>query len=66
MLAKGYKLYAIWSGRPAPEIYRVYSMNTSESKVAEEMIPQLDGVGYLLGDGEYDANPVFDAAGRRA
>ena len=27
------------------------------------MIPELDGVGYLLGDGEYDANPVFDAAG---
>ena len=63
MLAKGYKLYAIWSGRPAPETYRVYPMNMSESKVAEEMIPQLDGVGYLLGDGEYDANPVFDAAG---
>jgi hypothetical protein len=63
MLAKGYKFYAIWGGRPAPETYRVYPMNVSESKVAEEMIPQLTGGGYLLGDGEYDANPVFDAAG---
>ena len=27
------------------------------------MIPELPGGGYLLGDGEYDANPVFDAAG---
>jgi hypothetical protein len=63
MLAKGYKLYTIWSERPVPETYRVYSMNISESKVAEEMIPQLNGGGYLLGDGEYDANPVFDAAG---
>jgi hypothetical protein len=63
MLAKGYKLYAIWGERPTPETYRVYPMNISESKVSEEMIPQLTGGGYLLGDGEYDANPVFDAAG---
>ena len=32
-------------------------------KSREEMIPELHGGGYLLGDGEYDANPVFDAAG---
>jgi hypothetical protein len=63
MWAKGYKFYAIWDGRPVPETYRVYSMNISEDKVAEEMIPELTGGGYLLGDGEYDANPVFDAAG---
>src|SRR5208337_1898280 len=59
MLAKGYKLYAIWGERPMPETYRVYPMNISESKVSEELIPQLTGCGYLLGDGEYDANPVF-------
>jgi len=63
MTAKGYKLYAICGGRPVPETYRVYPMNISETKVAEEIIPQLTGGGYLLGDGEYDANPVFDAAG---
>lgn len=61
--AKGYKLYAIWGGRPVPEAYRVYSMNTSENKVAEEMALELTGGGYLLGDGEYDANGVYDAAG---
>ena len=27
------------------------------------MIPDLTGGGYLLGNGEYDANGVFDAAG---
>jgi hypothetical protein len=63
MWAKGYKFYAIWGSRPVPETYRVYPMNTSEDKVGEEMIPGLRGGGYLLGDGEYDANPVFDAAG---
>jgi hypothetical protein len=63
MWAKGYKFYAIWAGRPVPETYRVYPMNVNEDKVAEEMIPDLTGGGYLLGDGEYDANGVFDAAG---
>jgi hypothetical protein len=63
MWARGYKLYAIWGGRPVPETYRVYSMNINENKVAEEMMPDLGGGGYLLGDGEYDANGVFDAAG---
>lgn len=63
MWARGYKLYAIWAGRPVPETYRVYPMNVNEDKVAEEMMPELTGGGYLLGDGEYDANRVFDAAG---
>ena len=63
MWAKGYKFYAIWGSRPVPETYRVYPMNINEDKVGEEMIPELHGGGYLLGDGEYDANSVFDAAG---
>ena len=37
-------------------------MNKSEDKVAVEMMPELGGGGYLLGDGEYDASPVYDAA----
>jgi len=62
--AKGYKLYAVWDGRPVPAVYRVHSMNNNEDKVAEEMLGDLSGGGgYLLGDGEYDANGVFDAAG---
>jgi Transposase DDE domain len=64
MWARGYKLYAVWGGRPVPETYRIYSMNVSENKVAEEMIPELTEGGYLLGDGEYDANPVYAVAGR--
>ena len=63
MWAKGYKFYAIWGGRPVRETYRVYRMNTSEDKVGEEMIPELHGGGYLLGDGEYDANVVFFGCG---
>jgi hypothetical protein len=63
MWARGYKFDAIWGGRPAPETYRVYSMNINEDKVAEEVMPDLTGGGYLLGDGESDADAVFDAAG---
>lgn len=63
MWAKGYKLFAVWDGRPVAEAYRVHPMNISENKVAEELIADLAGGGYLLGDGEYDANAVFDAAG---
>jgi hypothetical protein len=61
--ARGYKFYAIGAGRPVPETYRVYAMDVNEDKVAEEMMPDLTGGGYLLGDGESDANGVFDAAG---
>jgi len=63
MWARGYKLYAVWGGRSVPEAYRIYPMNVSENKVAEEMAAELAHGGYLLGDGEYDANPVFEAAG---
>jgi len=38
-------------------------MNVSENKVAEEMTHELTHGGYLLGDGEYDAKGVFEAAG---
>jgi hypothetical protein len=38
-------------------------MNKSEVKVAVEMMAELHGGGYLLGDGEYDASSVYDAAG---
>jgi hypothetical protein len=65
-IAKGYKLHAVWGGRPMPEAFAVEPLNVCETKAAERLLPPLaDGSdhGYLLGDGEYDANPVFDAAG---
>lgn len=61
--AKGYKLYAIWGDRPAPEAYRVYPMNRSECEVAAELAAEARGGGYLLGDGLYDSSTVFDAVG---
>jgi Transposase DDE domain len=65
MRAKGYKLHAVWSHRPMPEAWSIESLNVCETKAAEQLLPTLPGGGgYLLGDGEYDASPVYDAAGR--
>ena len=49
-----------------PEAWSVTPLNVAETKAAEQLLPELadcGGGGYVLGDGEYDANPVFDAAG---
>lgn len=60
--AKGYKLHAVWAGRPLPEAWEVTPMNTCEKAVARRLIPQRDYGGYLLGDGNYDASDLYDRA----
>jgi len=61
--AKGYKLHTLWADRVLPEAWEVTALNEAETKVAEDLLRQAPGVGYVLGDGNYDANAVFDAAG---
>jgi hypothetical protein len=63
--SKGYKLHALTSTRPVPEAWDVTPIHASETKVAEGLAGQLGHGGYLVGDGNYDANGVFDAAGAR-
>jgi Transposase DDE domain len=66
VMAKGYKLHAVWAGRPLPETWDVTPLNLAEAKVAEEtLVPQLHGGGYLLADGNYDSSPLHDAAAKR-
>src|SRR5829696_636875 len=60
--SKGYKLHAVISNRAVPEAWEVTPINTAETKVAEGLIGRLEYGGYLLGDGNHDASPVFDAA----
>ena len=60
--AKGYKLHTVWSTRALPETWEVTPLNISEKVVARRLLPQLPGAGYLLADGNYDANPLFDLA----
>src|SRR5205085_6879657 len=59
-VAKGYKLHAVWAGRPVPEAWEVTPLNASAKAAAERLIGQLLFVGYLLADGNYDASYLYD------
>lgn len=61
--AKGYKLYAIADWQQGFVVWRVGPMNASESTMADQLIGQLDSEGYLVGDGAYDCNRLYDVAG---
>jgi len=64
-IAKGYKLHTIAAGRAMPETWAVTPLNANEKAVAERLIGQLLYGGYLLGDGNYDASYLYDAAAAR-
>lgn len=61
-LAKGYKLYAVWSHAAVPVVWELHPMNASEKTVGHELITRLGGTGYLLGDAQYDSNKLYDWA----
>lgn len=60
---KGYKYHAIYAQNNRPVAYRVTPMNVDERVVAKQMIEQTTlGEGYLLADGNYETNPLYDQA----
>lgn len=63
--AKGYKLHALWAGRAVPEVWTVTALNVSEKVVARDLLGRFGNVCYVLADGNYDANGLFDLAGER-
>lgn len=64
-MAKGYKLHAVWTDRPMPEAWEVAPLNVHELVVAERLLAQLSGGGYLLADGNYDSSSLADLAYQR-
>jgi len=60
----GYKLHAVWSNRCLPEGWDVTPRNASEPVVAQALMTTLPAGGYLLADGNYETNPLAEAAGR--
>jgi hypothetical protein len=58
--SKGYKLHMIRSKNPMPEQWAVTPLDVDERVVARRMIKRLDGAGYLLCDGMYDASDLHD------
>jgi hypothetical protein len=64
LMAKGYKLHAVWCNGPLPEAWEVTALNVEETIVARRLIPQLSKGGYLLADGNFDMNALYDLAGQ--
>lgn len=58
----GYKLHAICSQRPMPEQWALTPLNVDERVVARRLIQRLQGSGYLLCDGLYDASDLHERA----
>jgi Transposase DDE domain len=61
-VGKGYKLHTVWGTRPLPEAWEVTPLNGCEKAAARRLVTQLTHGGYLLGDGNYDASTLYDAA----
>jgi Transposase DDE domain len=60
--ARGYKLHTIWGNGPLPSVWQIEPMNVGDSVVARKMVKALPGEGYLIGDRQYDSNPLHRAA----
>lgn len=61
-MGKGYKLHTLWARRPLPQAWELTPLNTAETVVAQRLLPQASGAGYLLADGNYDSSPLYDTA----
>src|SRR5262249_30328950 len=59
---KGYKLHTLWANRALPEAWEVTPLNEAEPTGAGGRRGRAPGAGSVLGDGNYDAGRVFDAA----
>jgi hypothetical protein len=60
--ARGYKLHTIWGGGPLPSAWCIRPMNVGDSTAARGVVKGLAGEGYLVGDSQYDSNPLYQAA----
>lgn len=65
-LAKGYKLHAVADKSQGFVVWAIKPMNRHEITVASELIARLDWEGYLVGDGAYDKNQLYDLAGQKS
>lgn len=56
--AKGYKLHLISESPANVRAWDVTPMNANEPRVAQQLVPRARIQGYLLGDANYDTNPL--------
>jgi hypothetical protein len=65
-MGKGYKFHGVFDEFQGFVVWRTKPMNVNESKVAHELIAELSTGGYLVGDHQFDQNPLYEAAGQRS
>jgi len=65
-MAKGYKLHAVADISQGFVAWAIKPMNHHEITAADELIRRLDWQGYLVGDGAYDKNRLYDLAGQKS
>lgn len=63
--AKGYKIHAIVDPQGALACWRVAPMNKDERVMAVRMVRTAAIQGYLVGDSNFDSNPLHEACGQR-
>jgi hypothetical protein len=59
--ARGYKLHALVGVDNSVLAWRIAPMNTDERVMARRMLRAAEAQGYVLGDSNYDSNPLHDA-----
>jgi Transposase DDE domain len=65
-MARGYKFHGVFDPRQGFIAWRIKPMNVNESRVAHELISELRPGGYLVGDNQFDQNPIYETAGQRS
>jgi len=63
--ARGYKLHSIQGIGGLVAAWRIAPMNKDERVMARRMVRTADIQGYLLGDGNYDSNPLHEVCAQR-
>jgi hypothetical protein len=61
-MGKGYKLFVICDSNGVLDAWRLGPMNKDEKSMGARLLRDVQGPGYLTGDSEYDANPLYAAA----
>lgn len=59
-MAKGYKLHAVFGPQFTVAAWRIAPMNKDERVMARRLLRDAPVQGYVLGDGNYDSNDLFD------
>lgn len=60
----GYKFHAVWGFGPLPIAWGLAPLNVSEQRMAEKLIAELPGEGYMLGDSQFDSNALYNVAAK--